>query len=505
MKKKRWSLVRTAMMLLLCLMVLAGCSSSPANTPDAAAAPKATDAPTAAATEAPTDVPKISLKDDDSFTLQDIPEELMPTDKKIVVWMWGDNEEYQKYYDGFLADYPEYELDFKVAATSDHVQLTEAVISGVGVPDAVLVAPRPADAYYTGLYQPLDFYLDNDPNYKREDINPMALAGNTFAGKTYFVCEDLELCALGWNKTLFAEAGLDPEKPPRTFSEFEAACKALTKYNSSGEATQIGYKGTIGYWALSSAMGRYVTGSDGFTVEFDTKEIRDSLEFSKSVPTFYNNKLAYADDEEYWNPTSGHAGLFYVNCKHISDYITEDLDIGIAPWPVADDYTGEQNICVYSSQQYGIPAAAKNPNGGWLFIRWMVTKGIGEVYNEEQFAANPNGYIPQYQSNANLREAVNEKFMPMVSNPRIIDLWEQRDAMYDKATMFLWSDVIESKFHPSIWASESKIYDGLVTITDQCAKIQKLGEKLHKEWIEQKLADGWTWTDDQTALVPPAD
>ncbi len=149
MKKKRWSLVRTAMMLLLCLMVLAGCSSSPANTPDAAAAPKATDAPTAAATEAPTDVPKISLKDDDSFTLQDIPEELMPTDKKIVVWMWGDNEEYQKYYDGFLADYPEYELDFKVAATSDHVQLTEAVISGVGVPDAVLVAPRPADAYST--------------------------------------------------------------------------------------------------------------------------------------------------------------------------------------------------------------------------------------------------------------------------------------------------------------------------------------------------------------------
>ena len=74
MKKKRWSLVRTAMMLLLCLMVLAGCSSSPANTPDAAAAPKATDAPTAAATEAPTDVPKISLKDDESFTLQDIPE-----------------------------------------------------------------------------------------------------------------------------------------------------------------------------------------------------------------------------------------------------------------------------------------------------------------------------------------------------------------------------------------------------------------------------------------------
>lgn len=494
MKKNHLSLIKLIALLAACLLCLSSCGgqdkTSTANS-DATAAP----------------TPElISLVDESgSFELKEIPAELMPTDKKIVVWMWGDGEEYQKYYDGFLADYPEYELEFKVPATGDHVQLTEAVLSGVGIPDAVLVAPRPADAYYTGLYQPLDFYMDNDPNYKREDINAMALAGNTFAGKTYFVCEDLELCALGWNKTLFAEAGLDPEKPPRTYSEFEAACKALTKYNSSGEATQVGYKGTIGYWALSSAMGRYVTGSDGFTVEFDTPEIRNSLEFSKSVPTFYNNKLANADDAEYWAPASGHVGLFYVNLKQISSFISEDLDMGIAPWPVADDYTGEQNICVYSSQQYGIPAAAKNPNGGWLFIRWLVTKGIGDVYNEEQFAATPNGYIPQYQSNKALREAVNEKFMPLVSNERIINLWKLRDEMYDKATMFLWSDVIESTFHPSIWASESKIYDGLVTITDQCAKIQKLGDRLHKEWIEEKLADGWTWTEDQTALVPPAD
>ena len=121
-------------------------------------------------------------------------------------------------------------------------------------------------------------------------------------------------------------------------------------------------------------MGRYVTARNGYTVEFDTPEIRKSLEFSKSVPSFYNNKLLTTDDESYWDPKSGHVGLFYVNLKQVSTFINDDLDIGLAPWPVADDYTGEQNICVYSSQQYGIPAAANNPNGGWLFIRWLVTK-----------------------------------------------------------------------------------------------------------------------------------
>lgn len=443
-----------------------------------------------------------------ALDIQEIPDIIKPTSKKIVVWMKGDTEEFQPYYDGFLADYPEYELEFKVAATADHTQLIQAVQSGQGVPDAVLIAPRPADAYYTGLYQPIDIYLDNDPNYRREDINPMALAGNTFAGKTYFVCEDLELCALGWNKTLFKEAGLDPEVPPRTYSEFENFSKQLTKYNSNGEATQIGYYGTIGYWALSSAMGRYVTGKNGFTVEFDTPEIRQALEFSVRVPSFYNNKLSNMGedaDPSYWDPKSGHNGLFYVNLKQVSLFVNEDLDIGLAPWPVADDYTGEQQICVYSSQQYGIPKAANNPNGGWLFIRWLVTKGIGDIYNESMFSTNPNGYIPQYQSNSALRQAVNAKYKPLVSDEKTLKLWEMRDEMYENATMFLWSDVIEGKFHPTIWNSISQMEAGTVTITDQCAKIQALGDRLHAEWLEEKLADGWTYTEDKQALIPPED
>lgn len=143
MKHHHLSIIRLVALLAVCLMCLSSCGQEKQ--------PNAPSAPTAE---------PISLVDDsDAFALKAIPAELMPTDKKIVVWMWGDGEEYQKYYNGFLADYPEYELEFKVPATGDHVQLTEAVLSGVGIPDAVLVAPRPADAYYTGLYQPLDFYM----------------------------------------------------------------------------------------------------------------------------------------------------------------------------------------------------------------------------------------------------------------------------------------------------------------------------------------------------------
>lgn len=36
-----------------------------------------------------------------SSDAQEIPDSIKPTSKKIVVWMKGDTEEFQKYYDGF--------------------------------------------------------------------------------------------------------------------------------------------------------------------------------------------------------------------------------------------------------------------------------------------------------------------------------------------------------------------------------------------------------------------
>jgi len=62
-----------------------------------------------------------------------------------------------------------------------------------------------------------------------------------FDGKYYALPIAVRTLAFFWNKDLFAEAGLDPEKPPQTWDEVLAVAKQLTKYDASGTLQQSGY------------------------------------------------------------------------------------------------------------------------------------------------------------------------------------------------------------------------------------------------------------------------
>ena len=51
----------------------------------------------------------------------------------------------------------------------------------------------------------------------------------------------IDIYGLTWNKDHFKEAGLDPEKPPRTWDEFRDYAKKLTKKDAQGNITRVGY------------------------------------------------------------------------------------------------------------------------------------------------------------------------------------------------------------------------------------------------------------------------
>ena len=56
--------------------------------------------------------------------------------------------------------------------------------------------------------------------------------------------------ALYWNKNLFKEAGLDPEHPPKTLKELEIFSEKLTKRDSKGNITQIGFLPSWPTWSF---------------------------------------------------------------------------------------------------------------------------------------------------------------------------------------------------------------------------------------------------------------
>lgn len=79
---------------------------------------------------------------------------------------------------------------------------------------------------------PVQNYVDKD-KYDVSDLEPNVLAYYTVDGKMQSMPFNTSTPLLYYNKDLFKAAGLDPEKPPRTFDEFANAARKLTKKDGS--------------------------------------------------------------------------------------------------------------------------------------------------------------------------------------------------------------------------------------------------------------------------------
>jgi multiple sugar transport system substrate-binding protein len=85
----------------------------------------------------------------------------------------------------------------------------------------------------------------NPPNVtalvKSKAYNPIVTEYGTWKGRTYGIpLMEGSKPALFYNTRMFADAGLDPKKPPRTFDELMAAARKLTRKDASGNLTRAG-------------------------------------------------------------------------------------------------------------------------------------------------------------------------------------------------------------------------------------------------------------------------
>lgn len=86
-----------------------------------------------------------------------------------------------------------------------------------------------------------------------------------YKGKIYGIPMQYSTHYLYWNKDLFREAGLDPDKPPRTFTEFKEYARKLTK----PEKEQYGY----GFSADNIQITNYLWSNGG---DWLTKDLSES-------------------------------------------------------------------------------------------------------------------------------------------------------------------------------------------------------------------------------------
>ena len=111
------------------------------------------------------------------------------------------------------------------------------------------------------------------------------LLNGQIGGKTWGVPFQRSTVVLYWNKELFKEAGLDPNKPPQTWTEMTSMAQKLTKKDAAGKVTQYGVQipsSGFPYWlfqGLTTENDVILANEAGTQTRFDDPKVIEALQY----------------------------------------------------------------------------------------------------------------------------------------------------------------------------------------------------------------------------------
>ncbi len=190
------------------------------------------------------------------------------------------------------------------------------------------------------------------------DYLPAAVGTNLIDGKYYGVPDQTTGVALFYNKELFRAAGLDPEKPPKTWAEFVEVGKKLTK----AEAGQYAFAmdNTL-WWTLPffNTFGAPLISEDGKQCLLDGASATMALEFKASL--YKEHKI----EAGAWRPGSISPESGFVNKKfamifmgpwNLPKFAGAGLDFGVSLIPAGPCGTstnvGGTDIVVFKTSKH---------------------------------------------------------------------------------------------------------------------------------------------------------
>ena len=133
---------------------------------------------------------------------------------------------------------------------------------------------------------PIDNFVKTDEDRAwMKSFFPAFMLNSQFGNKTWGVPFQRSTVVLYWNKEAFKEAGLDPNKPPKTWEETVSMGQKLTRKDASGKVTQWGIQvpsSGFPYWlfqGFSTQNGAILANSDGNQVKYDDPNVIGALQY----------------------------------------------------------------------------------------------------------------------------------------------------------------------------------------------------------------------------------
>src|SRR5678815_1572334 len=227
---------------------------------------------------------------------------------------------------------------------------------------------------------PIDPFVKTDDDKKwMASFFPAFMENSRTGGKTWGVPFQRSTIVLYWNKDLFKEAGLDPEKGPATWTEMQAFAEKLTRRDGAGDVSQWGVQipsSGFPYWlfqGLTTPAGGILMNEAGDGTFYDKPEVIEALtywvdlsrkykvhpegivEWGTTPKDFFERKVAMM-----WT-TTGNLTNVKSNAK---------FDFGVAMLPAGKQRgspTGGGNFYIFAKSTPAQREAAMK------FIKWVTT------------------------------------------------------------------------------------------------------------------------------------
>ncbi len=206
--------------------------------------------------------------------------------------------------------------------------------------------------------------------------------------------------ALHWNKKLFREAGLDPERPPQTIEELDQYAEHLTKRDTDGKITQIGFMpAEPGWWnwAWGVFFGGRLWDGKGRLTATAPENLRaftwvQSYARRLGVTQLQTFASGFGNFSSPQNPFL--SGLVAMEIQGVwmhnfIDKYAHGMEWGAAPFPYPADRPDLKNTTIDEEDVLVIPRGAKHPAEGFEFIRFVNSRRGSELLNLGQRKFTP--------------------------------------------------------------------------------------------------------------------
>lgn len=378
-----------------------------------------------------------------------------PHQRTLTIWgvtTGPDSKDFEAVKDAFEKLHPDIHLRVLSmgAGGMDNQKLMTAIVGNVA-PDVVNQDRfEISDWASRGAFLPLNGLMERDKNDpldpKADDFYSAPWAEAQYDGKTYGIPTGADNRILYYNKSIFAAhatelraAGLDPDRPPRTWSELLAYSKVLTEFNKDGTLKEAGFIPNWGNsWLYLYAFQNNASfmSPDLKTCTLASPEVEQSLKFmQQGYDVIGGYEKAQNFQSGFQSDQNDPFILGKIAMKIDGDWIDDNiarygpsLDFGVAPAPVPDDryyhrgrFANEKDTFItwFGGFCYAIPRGAKNVKDAWTFIKFATSvKGVltGDAGLQRWNQSKGRIFIPRQEANRVANEEQLKLFKP--ADPR---------------------------------------------------------------------------------------